>query len=421
MSLTKVREYESSKDVEGLIRLLEDSDADVRFKSAQALGLVGGNQLELLLDALKSENPLVRWGAAYALGGVKDPKSVSYLKKALKSEVSGHIRKWIIYALGEIGGEEVIDPLLDAVKRKRKGRGGIEAKSGATHALGYIGGPESVPILKKETSSTYPFHKAESKWAVGKIEYDLSYKKPEQIPQIQVATANFTALNLTPAESYLTRVYQFHDKDDVGEFMMIYTLLDLMIRGGITSCIHTKAKKKGLFGKKEDIEEVVILKKGENLDNLDLKPHEKEIVDYIEDKGTKLLVMAHLMDDDRVGAKFREDGLRYLAGRDYFDKGGDFKSTDIEITEEGSKVSATILEALNEGQNLRIWFKDAPNLAYEYIKNVRGLLLLKRLCFAYDDEVTRLNRKIEEAKTEEEKLLCYYWVAEGLKSSFSRL
>jgi|GEM_PF-6661823 len=203
----------------------------------------------------------------------------------------------------------------------------------------------------------YPFQKAEVKWALEKIEYDLSYKKVEQIPQIQVATADFKSLNLTPAESYLTRVYQFHDKDDIGEFMMIYTLLDLMIRGVLTSQVHIEAKKNGIFGKKEDIEETVILKKGEDLGNIDLKPHKKKIIEFIENKGTKLLTMARLMDDDRIGAKFREDSLRYLAGRGYFDKGGDFKSTDIEITEEGFKVSETILNALNEGQNLRIWFK----------------------------------------------------------------
>ncbi len=421
MSLSKVKEYESSKDVKGLIRLLEDSDADIRYKSAVALGFVGDSQIELLFDALKSDNPLVRWGAAYALGGIKDSKSVSYLKKALKKEVSGHIRKWIIYALGEIGGAEVINPLLDAIKRKKRGTGGIEAKSWATHALGYIGGAESIPILKKERNTTYLFHKAESRWAMGKIQYDLSYKKPEIIPQIQDAVADFALLNLSPAESYVTRVYQFHDKDDVGEFMMIYTLLDLMIRGAITSHIHIKAKKKGLFGKKEDIEEKVILKKGENLDNIDLKPHEKEIVGYIKNKGTKLLTMAYMMDDDRIGAKFREDGLRYLAGQGYFDKDQDFKSTDIKITEEGSKVSDTILKALNDGQNLRIWLKEAPHLAEEYLNNVRGLVLLKRLCFAYDDEVARLTRKIDEAKTEEQKLMCYYWVAEGLKSSFNQL
>jgi len=420
MSLSKIKEYESSKDLNGLIRLLEDSDAEVRYKSAETLGSVGGSQIELLHEALKNENPLVRWGAAYAIGGVKNPKSVSYLKQALEKEVSGHTSKWIIYALGEIGGAEAISPLTDEIKRKRKGRGGIEGKTWATHALGYIGGEETVPILKKEIKSSYPFQKAESRWALGKIEYDLSYKKMEQIPQIQVATTDFKELNLTPAESYVTRVYQFHDKDDVGEFMMIYTLLDLMIRGALTSQVHIKAKKKGIFGKKEDIEETVIIKKGENLKNLDLKPHEKQIVGYIENKGTKLLTMARVMDDDRVGAKFREDGLRYLAGRGYF-KEGDFKSTNIEITEEGSKVSETILNALNEGQNLRIWIKEAPHLAEEYLKNVRGLVLLKRLCFAYDDEVSRLTRKIDEAKTEEEKLLCYYWVAEGLKSSLTTI
>lgn len=62
MSLSKVREYQSSEDVGGLISLLEDSDAEIRYKSAEALGFVGNSQIELLHESLESENPLVRWG-----------------------------------------------------------------------------------------------------------------------------------------------------------------------------------------------------------------------------------------------------------------------------------------------------------------------------------------------------------------------
>lgn len=417
MSLSQVREYESSKDVNGLIRLLEDSNEEVRYKSAEALGFVGKSQIGLLHDALKSENPLVRWGSAYGLGGVKDPQSVSYFKNALKIEESGHIRKWIVYALGEIGGPEVIDPLLDIVKGKGKGIGGTAAKSWATHALGYVGRTESVSVLKKETKSIYPFQKAEARWALGKIQFDLSYQEGE-IPRVQDST-DYKGLNLTPAESYVIRVYQFHDKDDVGEFMMIYTLLDLMIRGALTSQVHAKAKKKGIFSKKMDVEETVLIKRAENLDNFDLNPHEKKLIEYIEDKGTKLGTMAHIMDDDRIGAKFREDTLKYLGGQGYFDNEGDFNSTNLKITDEGYKASETILKALNEGQNLRIWIKSAPDLAEEYLENVEGLAMLKRLCFAYDDEIPRLTRKIQDAKTEKERLWCYYWVAEGLKSSLT--
>lgn len=111
----------------------------------------------------------------------------------------------------------------------------------------------------------------------------------------------------------------------------------------------------------------------------------------------------------------------FFLGGKIFDKDGDFNSNNLKITEEGSKVNETILNALNNGQNIRIWLKDAPDLAGEYLENVKGLLLLKRLCFAYDDEVPRLSRKIQDAKTGEEELRCYYWVAEGLKSILTTL
>lgn len=420
MSLSKVNEMKGSEDIGGLIRLLEDSDAEVRYKSAEALGFVGKSQIELLHQALKSENILVRWGAAYALGGTKDSRSIPYLKEALKKEETGHIKKWVIYALGEIDGGDVIEPLIGVLKKKEKSLEGVMNKRWAAHVLGYIGGAESLSILKKEAKDQFPIQRAQANWAIGKIEYDLQYQKTEPIPEIEDLTAELKSLNLTPAESYVIRLYHYYDRDDIGEFMMMYTLLDLIIRGAITSYLHTKAKKKGLFSKKMDIEETVILKKGENLENLDLKPHERRMIEHIEGKWAKLEKIKILMDDDRTGAKFREDGIKYLAGQGYFEEGQNFKDTDLKLTDKGSKASETINDALKTVRNLRIWMKEAPNLAAEYLNNVGGNVFIHRMCFLVDDDIPKLTRKVAEAKTPEERVLCYYWELEGLRTNLNK-
>ncbi|MBI5681472.1 MAG: HEAT repeat domain-containing protein [Methanobacterium sp.] len=420
MSLSKVDEMKNSEDIGGLIKLLEDSDWEVRYKSAEALGFVGKSQIGLLHEALNSENILVRWGAAYALGGVKDSNSVPYLKEALKKEDVGNIRKWIVYALGEIGSSDVIEPLIDVLKKKEKTIEGVMTKRWAAHVLGYIGDAESLQILKKESKDKYPIQRAQANWAIGKIEYDLQYQKTDPIPEIEELTAELKSLNLTPAESYVIRLYHYHDKDDIGEFMMIYTLLDMIIRGALTSYLQVKAKKKGFISKKMDIEEKVILKKGENLENLDLKPHERKMVEYVEGKGIELKDMKIIMDDDRIGAKFREDGIKYLAGQGYFEEGQNFKGTDLKLTDKGSKASETINDALKTIRNLRIWMKEAPSLAEEYLSNVGGNVFIHRMCFLVDDDVPKLTRKVNESKTPEEKLLCYYWVMEGLRTNLNK-
>lgn len=419
MSMSKVEEMKNSDDVGGLIKLLEDSDWEVRYKSAQTLGFIGKSQIELLHEALKSENILVRWGAAYALGGVKDSRSIPYLKEALRKEEADHIKKWIVYALGEIKGGDVIEPLIDILKRKDKSVEGLMTKRWAMHALGYTGGAETLPILKKEAKGKFPIQRAQANWAIGKIRYDLAYQKKEPIPGIEEETEELKSLNLTPAESYVIRLYHYYDKDDIGEFMMIYTLLDLMIRGALTSHLHTKVKKKGFISKKMDIEEKIIIKKGENLENLDLKPHEKKMVEYAEDKWAELKNMKFLMDDDRKGKEFRENGLKYLAGLGYFEEGQNFKKTNIKITDKGSKASETINDALKTVRNLRIWMKEAPDLAVEYLKNVGGNVFIHRMCFLLEDDVLKLTRKVNESKTPEEKLLCYYWIIEGLRTNLN--
>ena len=63
-----IEELKARGDVEGLIGALEDSDADVRWKAAYALGEIGDERaVEPLIEALKDSNKDVRENAAEAL------------------------------------------------------------------------------------------------------------------------------------------------------------------------------------------------------------------------------------------------------------------------------------------------------------------------------------------------------------------
>lgn len=45
MSISKVKEMESSGDVKGLVGLLEDKDPHIRYNVAVSLAVVGGTQI----------------------------------------------------------------------------------------------------------------------------------------------------------------------------------------------------------------------------------------------------------------------------------------------------------------------------------------------------------------------------------------
>jgi len=69
---------------------------------------------DLILD-LKYGSPDVREDAALALGQIGDEKAVDPLIKALDDEVSW-VRMWAVIALGEIGDTRAVDPLIKALK-----------------------------------------------------------------------------------------------------------------------------------------------------------------------------------------------------------------------------------------------------------------------------------------------------------------
>ena len=68
-----------------------------------------------LISALKDEDWRIRWGAAYALGEIKDPRAVEPLIQALKDDDS-NVREKAAWALGWIGDKRAVEPLIQALK-----------------------------------------------------------------------------------------------------------------------------------------------------------------------------------------------------------------------------------------------------------------------------------------------------------------
>lgn len=137
---TDLGELGDSKAVEPLIEALTDSDEGVRNAAVQslgqigdsraaeplikalktckaylptiayALGKIGGAAPESLIEALRDSNCDVRWGTAEALGFIKDPAAVLALIQALSDDCAV-VRSSSAIALGEIGDDRAVPAL----------------------------------------------------------------------------------------------------------------------------------------------------------------------------------------------------------------------------------------------------------------------------------------------------------------------
>ena len=97
-----LQELPDPKAVIPLIAALRDSDANVRQRVAIALGDIGSQATEALVKLLGDSNPEMRRVAAEQLGRIRPPEAVEPLLKALR-DPERNVRWWSAWALGEIG------------------------------------------------------------------------------------------------------------------------------------------------------------------------------------------------------------------------------------------------------------------------------------------------------------------------------
>lgn len=110
-------QIKDARAVKVLIAVLEDENSSGRTQAlaASALVNIGTPAVESLIVALKSEDPLVRMQAAYALGRIKDVRAVEPLIGALK-DGNPIVRMEAADALGRIEDVHAVGPLIGALK-----------------------------------------------------------------------------------------------------------------------------------------------------------------------------------------------------------------------------------------------------------------------------------------------------------------
>jgi len=128
--------------VEALIGALRHDDDDVRWKAAVALGEIGDPRaIEPLIIQLCDEDRFVKSHAALALGTIGEP-AVNPLLRAL-SEGDGNLRWGAAIALGKIRDPRAIEPLIRALADKYEN---VRAESASS--LASMGKPALGPLLR---------------------------------------------------------------------------------------------------------------------------------------------------------------------------------------------------------------------------------------------------------------------------------
>jgi len=104
--------------VPACIALLRDSDWRVRYRVAEALGLIGdGAAFVPLIGALNDEKDHVRYMAAKGLGLLGDPRAVEHLEPMQRDE-NEFVRRSAARSLGMIGGEAAVRALRAALENE---------------------------------------------------------------------------------------------------------------------------------------------------------------------------------------------------------------------------------------------------------------------------------------------------------------
>lgn len=99
------------------------------------------SRIDILRPLLKDPEPDVRIAAAGAIEFLEAVSSIDEILATLKTGDTG-ARIGAIYALGEIGGEKVLPPLVYCARRPE-----VDIRSAAAAVLGRLALPVSLPVL----------------------------------------------------------------------------------------------------------------------------------------------------------------------------------------------------------------------------------------------------------------------------------
>jgi HEAT repeat protein len=170
---------------EAALSLLKEAEGNpipsVRAQAYRSMARVAPGDPTLLphyLQALKDEAPEVRREGARGLGTIDDPKAVEALisiveGKSPRGEEDPKVEEAACLALAKLGPEKAVPVISDILKKKmfslRRRHVTSRVKAAACYALGCIGGPEAVDLLRGYLDDPDPILRNEARKALAAL------------------------------------------------------------------------------------------------------------------------------------------------------------------------------------------------------------------------------------------------------------
>src|SRR5262249_22635331 len=115
----KVKESQPHSVREGGDGSLSVYDSAKRARAAWLGTLLGQEAVPALIDALRDDDPVVRFAVVKALGEIGTETAAAPLADLLRREEDGDIVKETIAALGKIGSKAAVPALIEALQKLR--------------------------------------------------------------------------------------------------------------------------------------------------------------------------------------------------------------------------------------------------------------------------------------------------------------
>lgn len=109
-------QIESTNELENALTQLRDPDWNIRHTAARDLIEIGQPAVEPLILLLEEEDSFLRAQAAVCLGRIADPSAIAPLIECFSDSYSA-VREEAVRAVGFIGAEAV-EPLMDKINHK---------------------------------------------------------------------------------------------------------------------------------------------------------------------------------------------------------------------------------------------------------------------------------------------------------------
>ena len=156
-------------EVDKLINQLKSDNPEVRKEAAEGLTHIKGHikaasAVEPLIATLKDKDSGIRYNAAHALGKIGDNRAVGPLIAVLLKDIDGSVRASAAEALGHIGDKGAVEPLILALKDTSEG-----VRYSVAHALGMLGDKRAVDPLIVALNDSCTYVRWNAAEALGKI------------------------------------------------------------------------------------------------------------------------------------------------------------------------------------------------------------------------------------------------------------